>query len=87
MPLYYGTKPPEEIKPETEPPELDAEALEEIQNESEHLAELIKNEVVEMKHNKQTQRTDGLEIYHLLNNINKAIGRANVTIDRIIENQ
>lgn len=87
MPLYYGTKPPEEIKPEAKPPELDAEKLEEIQGESEHLAEMIKAELIEMKHKKQTQRIDGGEVYYLLNNVNKAIRYASERINRVIENQ
>ncbi len=87
MPLYYGTKPPEEIKPETEPPELDAEALEEIRSENEKLTEMIRAAVTEIKRNKQTQRIDGAEVYHRLNEIIKAIKPANSIIDRIIENQ
>lgn len=87
MPLYYGTMPPEGIKPETEPPELDTEKLDEIRDESEHLTELIKTELIEMKHNKQTQRIDGSEMYHLLNNINKAIRITNEMIDRLINSK
>lgn len=87
MPLYFGTKPPEEIKTETEPPELDAEALEEIRNETDKLAEMIRAAVTEIKRNKQTQRIDGAEVYHRLNEIIRAINPANIIIDRIIEKQ
>ena len=87
MSLYYGTKPPEELKPEVKPPELDAEALEEIRDESEHLEEMIRAAVTEIKRNKQTQRIDGAEVYHRLNEIIKAIKPANGIIDRVIEKQ
>ena len=85
MSLFYGTKPPEEIKPK--PPELDAEELEKIQDESEHLADIIRNAVIDIKRKKQTQRIDGAEVYHNLNAIIRAINTANDAIDRAIENQ
>ena len=85
MPLHYGTT-PEENKTVIEPPELDADALAEIQDESERLAEMIKNVLVRIKRNKQTQRQDGAKVYHQLNDVNKAIRNADATITRIIEN-
>ena len=82
MPLYYGTK-PEETQEHQEPPKLDIEILDEIQSENEHLAELIKKELIEIKHNKQIQTVDGAEIYHKLIAISKAIKGANESIDLI----
>ena len=60
--------------------EIDRDKLNEIRDECDHLSEVLKAELIEIKQNKQQQTELGAEVYHKLKNGYTAL---NSIIDKI----